>query len=208
MVIRMTVQTNIVPHGGQPREHLTSAILDHLAVPILLVACDATVSYANAAARTLINGDGLIKAVNSILSTSHAPDGERLKSAVADTCANGAGRVVVLGSEGTAQPLVALVLPFHDDAPTERKRALVLLRNGHGMSDILMNSLRQLFRLSPAEASIAVALGTGIDLNELAQQRHVKLNTLRSQVASIMAKTGTRRQAQLVALVAQIDSVL
>lgn len=204
----MTVQASVFAHGGQTSERLTTTILDHLAVPILLVSCDAAVSYANAAARNLIDGDGLIKAVNSILSTSHAPDGERLKSAIADTCANGAGRVVVLGGEGAVQPLVALVLPFHDDAPVERKRALVLLRNGQGMSDILTNSLRQLFRLSPAEAAIAVALGTGIDLNELAQQRHVKLNTLRSQVASIMAKTGTRRQAQLVALIARIDSVL
>lgn len=204
----MTVQANILTHGEQPGERLTTAILDHLAVPILLVACDATVSYANAAARNLIDGDGLIKAVNSILSASHAPDGERLKSAIADTCVNGAGRVVVLGGENSFQVLVALVLPFHDGVPGERKRALVLLRNAQGASEILVNSLRQLFRLSPAEAAIAVALGTGIDLGELAQQRHVKLNTLRSQVASIMAKTGTRRQAQLVALVARIESVL
>lgn len=164
--------------------------------------------YANTAAKALIDGDGLIKAVNDILSTHHANDGHRLKNAIADTCANGAGRVVVLGSETGGQPLVVLALPFHDETEGERGRALVLVRSGKGMSEILINSLRQLFRLSPAEASIAVALGTGLDLNELARQRSVKLNTLRSQVASIMAKTGTRRQAQLVALVARIDSVL
>lgn len=205
----MTVHSNILSRNVQSDDALSTVILDHLGVPILLVTCDAAVVYANAAARALIDGDGLIKAVNSILSTSHAGDGERLRSAIADTCANGAGRVVVLGGESNVQPLVALVLPFHtEEQHANRGRALVILRSGQGLSELLANSLRQLFRLSPAEASIAVALGTGIDLAELAQQRKVKLNTLRSQVASIMAKTGTRRQAQLVALVARIDSVL
>jgi DNA-binding CsgD family transcriptional regulator len=205
----MTLHSNFLSRSTPSDEALSTAILDHLGVPILLVNCDATVSYANAAAHALINGDGLIKAVNSILSTSHAGDGERLRSAVADTCANGAGRVVVLGGESDVQPLVALVLPFHAEGRHPRNgRALVMLRSGQGLSELLVNSLRQLFRLSPAEASIAVALGTGIDLVELAHQRKVKLNTLRSQVASIMAKTGTRRQAQLVALVARIDCVL
>lgn len=204
----MSAHPDIAFPTGRPSERVCTAILDHLGLPVLLVDSDASVRYANAAAKALIDGDGLIKAVNDILSTHHANDGQRLKSAIADTCANGAGRVVILGSEGTGQPLVVLVLPFHEEGQTERGRALVLVRSGKGMSEILTNSLRQLFRLSPAEASITVALGTGMDLNELAQQRGVKLNTLRSQVASIMAKTGTRRQAQLVALVARIDSVL
>ena len=204
----MSIRSGITAPVSSRFERTSTAILDHLGLPILLVDSDASVHYANAAAKTLIDGNGLIKAVNDILSTHHANDGQRLKSAIADTCANGAGRVVVLGGERGAQPLVVLVLPFHDEPQAERGRALVLVRSGKGMSEILINSLRQLFRLSPAEASIAVALGTGLDLNELAQQRGVKLNTLRSQVASIMAKTGTRRQAQLVALVARIDSVL
>ena len=205
----MTLHSSIVSRNVEAGEGLSTAILDHMGVPILLVTCDAAVVYANAAARALIDGDGLIKAVNSSLSTSHPGDGERLRTAIADTCANGAGRVVILGGESHLQPLVALVLPFHTETEqANRGRALVLLRSGQGLSELLANSLRQLFRLSPAEASIAVALGTGIDLTELAQQRKVKLNTLRSQVASIMAKTGTRRQAQLVALVSRIDSVL
>lgn len=205
----MTLHPNMLSRNIEPGEATSTAILDHLGVPILLVSCDAAVVYANAAARALLDGDGLVKAVNSILSTSHAGDGERLRDAIIDTCANGAGRVVVLGGESHLQPLVALVLPFHTESEqSQRGQALVLLRSGQGLSELLANSLRQLFRLSPAEASIAVALGTGMDLTELAQQRKVKLNTLRSQVASIMAKTGTRRQAQLVALVSRIDSVL
>lgn len=204
----MTFQASVFHRQSGIGGRLHGDILDHLGMPILLVECDATVLYANAAATALIDGGGLVKAVNSVLSTSNSGDGERLTSAIADTCANATGRVVVLGRESTGQPLVALILPFHEEERAGRGRALVLLRSGKDMSEILTNSLRRLFRLSPAEAAIAVALSTGMDLIELSRQRRVRLNTLRSQVASIMAKTGTRRQAQLVALVARIDSVL
>ena len=204
----MAIHSDIYARGIQATERLGTAILDHLGQPIVLVESDGAILYANHAAQNLLHGHNLIRAVDSILHARHEPDGERLKSAILETCTNGTGGVVVLGREGDAQPLVVLLLPFLDDHRSDRGRALVLLRSGKGMSEILTNALRRLFRLSPAEASIAVALGTGMDLNELAQHRHVKLNTLRSQVASIMAKTGTRRQAQLVALVARIDSVL
>ena len=204
----MSIHTNLKRHAFTDYEDLSSAILDHLAIPILLVASDRSVQYMNTAGRTLVEADNAVVITNSILGTHDAADTERLKVAVASTCANRSGRVVVLGGKDAPLPLVALILPFGTPAQAEHSRALVLLRTAKEVNDVLTNSLRRLFRLSPAEASIAAALGTGMDLNELAQQRQVKLNTLRSQVASIMAKTGTRRQAQLVALVARIDSVL
>jgi DNA-binding CsgD family transcriptional regulator len=207
-VEHMAVQSGVVGPLALASERTTAAILDHLGLPIMLVEADGAVLYANQAAETLLHNHNLIRTVDSILRARNEPDGDRLKSAIAGTCSNGTGRVVVLGADGASQPVVALVLPFERERPTDRSRALVLLRSGKGLSEILINSLRRLFRLSPAEASIAVALGTGMDLNELAGHRHVKLNTLRSQVASIMAKTGTRRQAQLVALVTRIDSLL
>ncbi len=204
----MTVQPTLRVASDRLEEGLCAAILDRLELPILLVEADASVRYANTAAQAIIDGQSLIDAIKSNPGSGRASDGERLKAAVAAACANGAGRVVLLGGEDMVQPLVALVLPFHDGNTSHHERALVLLRSNKGASEILIQSLRRLFRLSPAEAAIAVSLGTGMDLNELARQRGVKLNTLRSQVASIMAKTGTRRQAQLVALVARIDSIV
>lgn len=202
----MTVQATLRVAENVQDETLCAAILNQLELPVLLVEADTSVSYANAAAKAIIDSEDLVHAVSSDHGTSR--DGERLRAAIADTCATGAGRVVVLNGDDTVSPLVALALPFRDTERHHNGRALVLLRSNKGESEFLINSLRRLFRLSPAEASIAVSLGAGIDLTELARQRGVKLNTLRSQVASIMAKTGTRRQAQLVALVARIDSIV
>jgi len=60
--------------------------------------------------------------------------------------------------------------------------------------------LRQVFGLTRAEASVAHALCTGRDIEEIAQMRGVSVGTLRNQVKTICVKTDTRRQAKLVAL--------
>jgi len=59
--------------------------------------------------------------------------------------------------------------------------------------------LRQAFGCTKAEASVAVALAQGRDIDEIAQMR-VSLGTIRAQIKGIFAKTNTRRQAELVAL--------
>ncbi|MHA3904369.1 helix-turn-helix transcriptional regulator [Castellaniella sp. WN] len=63
--------------------------------------------------------------------------------------------------------------------------------------------LRALFDLSPKEAQLAQALMRGLSLREAAQERHVGLTTVRSQLASLFRKTGTTRQGQLIALLAR-----
>jgi DNA-binding CsgD family transcriptional regulator len=60
--------------------------------------------------------------------------------------------------------------------------------------------LRQVFGLTGAEATVAIALSGGRDVHEIARMRGVSLGTLRNQVKTVFAKTGVRRQAELVAL--------
>jgi DNA-binding CsgD family transcriptional regulator len=58
--------------------------------------------------------------------------------------------------------------------------------------------------LTPAEAQLAVALASGITLADHAKTRGVSVETVRSHLASIRRKTGSRRQSELVALVASL----
>ncbi len=60
--------------------------------------------------------------------------------------------------------------------------------------------LRQAFGCTKAEAAVAVALAQGRDIDEIAHMRGVSLGTIRAQIKGIFAKTNTRRQAELVAL--------
>lgn len=65
-------------------------------------------------------------------------------------------------------------------------------------------SLQLLFRLSEAEARLAVQLASGEPLETVAERLGIAKETSRSQLKSIFAKTGTHRQAALVAMLAKV----
>ena len=60
--------------------------------------------------------------------------------------------------------------------------------------------LRAEFGLTKAEARLALRLAEGASLASAAEAFDVKLTTIRSQLQQVFAKTGTSRQAELVAL--------
>jgi DNA-binding CsgD family transcriptional regulator len=60
--------------------------------------------------------------------------------------------------------------------------------------------LRAAFGLSKAEARLALYLAAGASLASMAEAFDVKLTTIRSQLQQVFSKTGTSRQAELVAL--------
>jgi DNA-binding CsgD family transcriptional regulator len=64
--------------------------------------------------------------------------------------------------------------------------------------------LSVVFGLTSAEARLAAAICEGHDLNAAATTFGVSRQTVRSQLKAVFAKTGSRRQAELVARAAQI----
>ncbi|MGH1572849.1 helix-turn-helix transcriptional regulator [Methylobacterium sp. P31] len=83
--------------------------------------------------------------------------------------------------------------------------ALVLLRDlFRPASRSVEPQLRQL-GLSQAEARVAMLVGRGQSLREVAETFAVTENTVRSQLKSIFSKFGIARQSELAAIVARID---
>ena len=64
--------------------------------------------------------------------------------------------------------------------------------------------LGEYFDLTPAEARLAQIIAQGGTLDEAAQMLDIKMSTARTQLASIFAKTNTRRQGRLVAILSRI----
>jgi DNA-binding CsgD family transcriptional regulator len=60
--------------------------------------------------------------------------------------------------------------------------------------------IQGLFDLTAAEARVAGGVAEGLTLDQIAERHGVTVGTIRSQVKSIFAKTGTERQSQLAAL--------
>ncbi len=83
-----------------------------------------------------------------------------------------------------AQAAAALV-QFSDPAATPRSRAAIL---------------KTLYGLTPTESRLADLLLQGFEVREIADRMRITLETARFNLKRVLAKTGTRRQAELVRL--------
>jgi DNA-binding CsgD family transcriptional regulator len=61
-----------------------------------------------------------------------------------------------------------------------------------------------LFDLTPAEARVARDLGTGKTVDDIASERHLSVNTVRTHVRGVLEKTGCNRQAEIIAILTGI----
>jgi DNA-binding NarL/FixJ family response regulator len=78
--------------------------------------------------------------------------------------------------------------------------ALVVFYDPSCRADEASQHLRTLFDLSTAEIAIAEGLIEGKRIREIARQRRVSVETVRSQLRAIFRKTGVARQTDLVRL--------
>lgn len=78
--------------------------------------------------------------------------------------------------------------------------ALVVARQAASPAD-RHETLKRAFRLTEAEAAVALHLADGASLETISETRGVSVATVRSQIQSVYAKLGVHRQAQLVAAV-------
>jgi DNA-binding CsgD family transcriptional regulator len=103
-------------------------------------------------------------------------------------------------------PLSVVVLPYRALAYAETvieqgSRAIVLLYDPDRSRTDPPGILRELYRLSDAEARVSWRLANGEALEEIAAAEGASRETVRSQLKRIFAKTGTRRQSELVRLI-------
>lgn len=121
-----------------------------------------------------------------------------------------------LRREGSIELPMSIPVPAEEDKPALVLHLLPVERSAHdifGSANFVLfatpvtepnaptaDLLSGLFDLSSAEASVARGVANGQSLHEIAQVRGVSLETIRSQLKGALAKTGTRRQVDLVRL--------
>lgn len=120
-----------------------------------------------------------------------------------------------LGQPAAAQPR-SIPMPALDDQPALIAHLVPLRRAAcdvfsSGIAIVVVTEvtapaapmtelLTGLFDLTPAEARLARAVASGQALAEIAVQGSTSVQTVRSHLKAVMAKTGTRRQVDLVRL--------
>jgi PAS domain-containing protein len=185
--------------------------LDRLAAAVIVADSDGSVIQTNRAAeRILQRGDGLVIR-NGNLGVLHVVDSARLEAFIAAAAAEqktaaAIGRMRVQRHDGHP-PYILTVAPLGADLSVYgRPLALIVLADPDQQSPS-ERDLAEFFGLSPAESRLAVALLAGRKLGEVAGDFGVQITTLRTQLSSILRKTGVTRQVDLIRLLSSVPVI-
>jgi DNA-binding CsgD family transcriptional regulator len=188
----------------------SAEMLNRLPHAVMLVDAGARVIFANqAAARMLGAGNGLSLDRDG-LKAETTEDTRRLRRTIAD-CAEPANE---LGGEGgrfrlsrrDRGPLTMLVIPHRTQVTwidILRPTAILFIAEAEQAAVLRSERFSQDFGLTRAEAVFAVEISKGDGLQAAASRLGVSLTTVRTHLAHVFDKTGTRRQAELVRLILQ-----
>ena len=91
------------------------------------------------------------------------------------------------------------------DAEEQGPHTMVILLDLSEFPKPSLAVLQKIFDLTAAEARLAMQLAGGASLAQIAAANEISIATLRTQLASIFAKTNTSRQQELIALLARLS---
>jgi DNA-binding CsgD family transcriptional regulator len=193
------------------RSSIALRALNQLATGVIVADGEGRVIELNhAAERLLRRGDGLTIR-NGKLCAIRVFEVKKLaaliRAAAAEKTVAAIGRMLV-GRRGGQKNYGLTVAPIGGDdlAVFDRPLAIIFVRvpedDAPSEADVA-----QAFGLSPAESRVAVALLAGKKLPDIAAEVGVRITTLRTQLRSILRKTGAERQADLIQILSGLPGV-
>lgn len=186
-----------------PPRHWPAAALDLLDLGVMLVGAEAQVLLANRAARIeLAQPDHPLQLLGAQLRARCSVDVAALRAALHDAGQRGLRRLLTLDRGGVSLPVAVLPLR-HDDAPQEATSLLLLGQQGERVP-MAVHCFARSHALTSAEDLVLQGLCRGLTPREIAQQHGVALSTVRTQLASIRAKTRCDSLRELLRCVAQL----
>lgn len=186
------------------RDETGAAVLDRLAVGVVLLEEDGSVRHANRAAQALARHAKID--LGNRLSGDDA-DSRKLV-ALARQVASGKVAEAALLIETEGSRLLVLGRPLGPAVGQDGIAAMLTISDPERQQALDSATLRQLFDLTPAEASVARLIAAGLRRDQVADQLDISATTVAFHLRNIFDKTGIRRQADLLGLVRSIPMVL
>lgn len=187
--------------------------LDRMPTGVLLVDADGRILLANSAAERFLRvGEGLKVEGGKIRASVRAEDA-RLRSLIATaastTCGEGVhpGGVLAVSRSMRSRPLSVLVSPINrpTNSVNGRQAAAALFVSDPSELPIPQGAvLRDIFSLTGAESGLVMALCKGQSLADAADHLGITKETARTYLKRAFLKTGTSRQAELIAVAGRL----
>ncbi|MEH6814886.1 MAG: helix-turn-helix transcriptional regulator [Motiliproteus sp.] len=186
------------------------SVLDKLLVGLIITDTNKRVVVSNSAAKQAaetsgafqITSEGLIKIAHD---TQYRQFAELLERTVQTTSKQGhdAGGVVAVPSNGRFGCLLFEVMPIRDDGFSDASQihgAAVFVIDPDRSETVDLTGISKIFGLTEAESNITRKLVDGMTLDQISETRGASIQTVRSQLKTMFAKTGAKSQTDVVRL--------
>ncbi|WP_158591619.1 helix-turn-helix transcriptional regulator [Deinococcus cavernae] len=192
---------------------LQAAALDHCAAPVLGLNVRGKLLYANAAAEALLHTGTVLRLHYGTLQATQPGEHQALIQALHR--ASLLGRDVqgrpdnhLTFSRDGRPPLSGLLLPMPKLLMPKQCPArgfTLLLKDPVARRTPPLLLLQHLYALTAAEARVATLLTDGLTLDEIGAHLGTATATVRNQLKQVFAKTGARRQGDLIRLIMNLS---
>jgi len=176
---------------------------------LLLLGEARRVLYANQAAERLLARQDGLRLTRGVLSAFDPAAARRLAAAIDAAVLDGPaqGRSLAVPRQTGQRPYAVLVMPSGRPGCflyPPGVRVIVTVSDLDASRRPAPELLREVFGLSPMQATVAALLAEGREVKEIAAELGVSTFTVRRHLADVMEKTETTRQAQLVRLLSRL----
>jgi len=186
------------------KDALTS-VLDWLPIGYLLVDREGRVLTTNRVARATVQRTDALRISGGMLEASDGQAAGMLREAIRRSSDGEVQSAVAPGgivhlSCGRARPLTVILVPIQPPRHAVDSGVLValLIPEGEVGGQTSGHLLRDLYGLTQREADIASDVLKGHRVSDIARQRELSSNTVRTHLKRLLEKTRTTRQADLL----------
>jgi DNA-binding CsgD family transcriptional regulator len=198
---------------GKAKELSLTKTLDHIEAAVILVSADGTISFANDLAKKMLDDAKLVRESGGVL---HAvsPKTDRILYDIFTAAERGDASVGVRGvaaplTGSSPDPWFAHVLPLTSGRRQEAGQAnhavaAVFVRKAGPNAPQPMEVIGDRYELLPSEIRVLHALAKVQGVRELAELLGISQATVKTHLHHLFRKTGTKRQSELLKLIAGI----
>lgn len=207
--LQRAVRLHLAASGLRAHAQMGARALDSLSYAVWIVTAEGALRHLNTRAEAILQAsDGLATKQGRLraLNGAHAHLARMIKAAAQPNGASRGGVLFIERPNGKPPHQVFVVgLPEKSAFAAEWQVPLALVLAKDATQRVAVLPLfAQLYGLTPAEGRLAAALLAGKTPGEHATAAGVSIATVRTQMHAVLAKTGTRRQPELVCLLANL----
>jgi DNA-binding CsgD family transcriptional regulator len=183
--------------------------LDTMSIAVFLVTATSSVQHMNKPAAILAQGADGLRLEGTVLTANDSEESAQLALLISGAASAGSkgihttpGGALNISRQRAPGSLRVAVLPI----PEERRSMMSLPCALVFASDPLASPksraafMRMLYRLTPVESRLADLLLEGLEVRRIADRLGITIQTARFHLKRVLAKTGTRRQTELMRL--------